>query len=162
VKLSKKIHDMPVGSTWGQWTVLSYDGERGEGKNTYWLCRCSCGTEKAVCGTLLRRGTSTKCHRCSGKINGRRGLYGQKSSHLYIAKIGEYYKIGVSDNPKRRLRDMQTHCPYDITLTQVYYGAGHEEEMWHEENKDSHHRGEWFRGEPKVPKESVVLKKEIK
>lgn len=45
--------------TMGRWTVLG----RGETRNgaIYWLCRCSCGTEKEIGGDTLRRGRSQSC-----------------------------------------------------------------------------------------------------
>ena len=42
------------GKVFGEWTVLDEDPvRRGKGKY-HWLCRCSCGTEKRVCGASLR------------------------------------------------------------------------------------------------------------
>lgn len=44
-----------TGKTFGRWTVVEFLGQ------AKWLCRCSCGAEKAVGGANLRRGISTSC-----------------------------------------------------------------------------------------------------
>lgn len=53
------------GQTFGSWTVTGLDGLRG--KETYFLCRCVCGTSKPVNATALRSGRSQSCGkgRCS-------------------------------------------------------------------------------------------------
>ena len=45
----------PTGKKYGRWEVLSYGGP---GK---WLCKCECGTERAVARNSLRKGASTSC-----------------------------------------------------------------------------------------------------
>jgi hypothetical protein len=64
------------GEQFGRWTALRFVGPR------HWLCRCECGTEKAVDGSSLRRGIShgcIKCHTSQGKTR----RHGQKNSRLY-------------------------------------------------------------------------------
>jgi len=61
--LAKQLHtvnttDM-LGLQFSRWTVIAFDEKRGNQK--YWLCRCSCGKEKSVCGKNLRRGHSQSC-----------------------------------------------------------------------------------------------------
>lgn len=48
-----------AGISFGRWSVIcrSYNN----GKQTYWDCRCSCGTEKRVSGQALRSGNSNSC-----------------------------------------------------------------------------------------------------
>lgn len=43
----------------GRWTVIRFIEKRKSDK--YWLCRCECGTEKAVAGKSLRKGDSRSC-----------------------------------------------------------------------------------------------------
>lgn len=52
-----------TGIQYGQWTVLARALSNREG--AFWLCRCSCGTETAVRGVMLRTGRSSKCRACS-------------------------------------------------------------------------------------------------
>lgn len=60
----RQIIDL-AGQVYGQWTVLRFDAMRGH--KTFWLCRCSCGTERAVWGANLKNGQSKSC-RCNGGI----------------------------------------------------------------------------------------------
>lgn len=59
----------------GFWTALSYKG------NGFWLCRCQCGTERAVSGGDLRNGGSKSCG-CRHRPN----LIGQKYGRLTVLK----------------------------------------------------------------------------
>lgn len=47
------------GEIFGEWEALI--PSRKEGNLTYWLCRCSCGTEKEVVASSLIRGLSKSC-----------------------------------------------------------------------------------------------------
>jgi hypothetical protein len=71
----------------GRWTVLSYAGQR------YWKCRCQCGTVKEVCGSTLRRGTSTGCLKCK---KGRNPKHGGRRTRLYTIWCR---MIGRCENP---------------------------------------------------------------
>jgi hypothetical protein len=48
-----------TGKTFGRLTVIKRVENRG--KRLYWLCECSCGNEKIVCGTDLRGGVTKSC-----------------------------------------------------------------------------------------------------
>lgn len=48
-----------TGCAFGRWVVQGFVEQRG--KASYWLCRCSCGTEKIVGGNCLRMGQSSSC-----------------------------------------------------------------------------------------------------
>ena len=49
-----------IGKKFGYWTVIDY-GFSHKKTRIHWLCRCECGTEKTVCGTELKKGTSLSC-----------------------------------------------------------------------------------------------------
>jgi hypothetical protein len=49
------------GRTFGRWTVLGFGQSRGAGEHALWKCRCVCGTERLVDGSLLRAGKSRSC-----------------------------------------------------------------------------------------------------
>lgn len=51
--------ELNPGAEFGAWTVLTMVREKG--KNTRVLCRCHCGTERAVLLHNLRRGASKNC-----------------------------------------------------------------------------------------------------
>jgi hypothetical protein len=60
----KRCKDL-TGQHFGRWTVLGYVPG---GCRVMWLCRCSCGTERAVQGLNLAQGSSTNCG-CAKHIN---------------------------------------------------------------------------------------------
>ena len=138
---------MEIGSTWGEWTVLRLSHRHPVSGNRYWVCECSCGSTKAVEGSRLRKGKTTKCQRCSGRENGRKGLDTQAntSKYLYAIRCGEYFKIGVTDNVERRVKDMESNCPYPIEILYVMDNEQGAEAMYHEIFEYRHHRGEWFK-----------------
>jgi len=61
-------HDGPAfkditGQKFGEWTAIKYNGD------SYWECRCSCGTLKEVLRSSLIRGESKSCGCMSNKIS---------------------------------------------------------------------------------------------
>jgi len=45
-----------MGTVWGRWKVVAASPRAG-----FWVCRCTCGKEREVLGTGLRRGSSRSC-----------------------------------------------------------------------------------------------------
>lgn len=45
-----------------------------------------------------------------------------KEQDLYLIRLGQtnLYKIGVSKNSKKRIKQLQTGCPYPLTISSVY------------------------------------------
>ena len=69
--LQREYADL-TGQRFGDWTVLTRDPEKS--RQIRWLCRCACGTERAVFGFSLLNGTATRCTRkrdLTGQIFGR-------------------------------------------------------------------------------------------
>lgn len=60
------------GKKFGKWTVLYKTGRLSKSPSVYWMCKCDCGTERNVRGSLLTEGLSTNC-RCVG-IEKRKGI----------------------------------------------------------------------------------------
>lgn len=51
-----------TGKRFGRWVVLGIDEKLTKEKhNTYWICKCDCGTIKSVAGSSLNNGISTSC-----------------------------------------------------------------------------------------------------
>lgn len=50
---------IPIGTVFGRWTVISPGVSNGNGRS--YLCRCSCGNESWVRGTILNKGKSKSC-----------------------------------------------------------------------------------------------------
>lgn len=70
-------------------------------------------------------------------------------TYVYIIKADTFVKIGFSENPEKRLSEMQTGSPHELELLAKFpYGtrpeaAAKEKEM-HLLFSTWHHRGEWF------------------
>ena len=72
-----------------------------------------------------------------------------KRQLLYIMRCGNKYKFGISNNPKRRIKQLQTGCPYNIKLIfelvlDKDIKAVDVETQLHQHLKRYNVRGEWF------------------
>ena len=137
-----------IGSVYGKWTVTSYSHQVPNSGNYVFNTKCECGTEGKVTASRLKHGKSTQCKVCSGKENGRKGLYNRKGQDdLYFIRQGDYVKIGVTGDIDRRLKDLQSSNPNPLELLYRGIGEGSDEQMWHDVFEHRHHRGEWFKFE---------------
>lgn len=75
---------------------------------------------------------------CSGKI---------RTSGVYFLGAGSLVKIGASDHIERRIKQVQTTCPYDVRLLATSGGDRTEEARLHRRFAPYRVRGEWFRHE---------------
>jgi len=138
------------GKKFGKWTVVSFSHRHPKAGNWYYSCVCDCGCENKLCGSKLRRGLTSQCRSCAGKINGRKGLYRKglygknAEKDLYFVRCGDYIKIGISGDVERRLKDLESSNPFELELIYRGVGEGGDEEFWHGVFKQRHHRGEWF------------------
>lgn len=88
----KTLEDLK-GKTFGDLTVIEHDIKRSaESKNTYWICKCSCGDVLSVLAQSLRSGQKTSC--------GKSGSHKTKEDPLKVADLrstAEYnkYRAGV-------------------------------------------------------------------
>ncbi len=72
-----------TGKIFGYWTVVRRAGSSKEGRKM-WLCRCKCGTERAVRGYNLRNGTSKSCGCLSAEMTRERSVtHGMTQTRLY-------------------------------------------------------------------------------
>lgn len=56
----KKANDI-TGQRFGRWTVVAFSHFGGSRKHRFWICRCQCGTEKAIVDESLKNGDSKSC-----------------------------------------------------------------------------------------------------
>lgn len=64
---TRRKYSLPVGSTFGHWTILKYTKPR------FYLCRCVCGTIREVCRQTLMHHTSPSCGCIGNEIRRSRG-----------------------------------------------------------------------------------------
>ena len=138
---SPRFKDL-TGNTYGERVVTGFSHQNPKSGNYYWKVKCNCGREGIVSGSRLKL-SSSKCISCSGKVNGRKGLHSMsKSKPVYFIKCNEFLKVGSSDNPGRRVRDMVSPNPYEVELIKV--DTDNNEEYWHDLLKECHYKGEWY------------------
>ena len=67
-------------------------------------------------------------------------------SSVYFVQCGQYVKIGIADNPKTRLRELQVGNPITLTILNTFkvVRANQVEHSLHEHFMDQWQRGEWF------------------
>jgi hypothetical protein len=86
-----------VGQKYGRWTVIER-GKKNSGGNSYWLCRCECGSENEVQRQSLIHGTSKQCHLCAVNDNRDMEFYGKiPSSYIKMLQKRSFRK-GVPYN----------------------------------------------------------------
>ena len=69
------------------------------------------------------------------------------TGHVYLIKHGSDYKIGKSEDPSRRYKEIKVQMPYpieEIHLIETDDPSGIEA-YWHNRFKDKRLKGEWFR-----------------
>lgn len=71
-------------------------------------------------------------------------------------------KVGVAQDPSRRLRALQTATPYELCIAKLFQlptrqAARFVEKMFHKCQPDQRMRGEWFDINPKAACELVAL-----
>jgi hypothetical protein len=63
---------------------------------------------------------------------------------IYFISDGKKIKIGISIDPERRLKSLQTGSSNTLRLVEIVSGNDKLERQLHEYYKDYHERGEWF------------------
>ena len=82
---------------------------------------------------------------------------------VYILKAGEFYKIGLTSNTiDKRIKELQTGCPYEIkeifkTSSLTKKEAFELERFLHKKFKRFHSYGEWFKLNNNKLKELVLF-----
>lgn len=72
-----------------------------------------------------------------------------KESMVYIIQMGDFniYKIGIADNPVKRIKQLQTGNPYKLKLVDSFYkwNARQVELRIHKRYNKYKMEGEWFK-----------------
>ena len=106
----------------GRLTVLSRE-EKTYGKNSMWLCRCECGTEKVVNGCNLRMGLTKSCG-CYGREQAKNrhithGLNGTPKYKMWISAKCRAKKKGIEFNLTLDDIIIPERCPITGRLLQI-------------------------------------------
>lgn len=102
----------------GRYEVLGWNGEF-KGATSRALCRCSCGHEwSAIIGNLLN---GRACSVCANH-----GFNQQRTGFLYALRshCGTMVKVGISNDPKRRLRELKARTPFGWECIELLKGHG--------------------------------------
>lgn len=95
-----RVVDMPNGSRWGLWTIVSSAG-RGD-----WHCICDCGTSSVVNGASLRIGNSGSCGcrvpEISRAMGGHNKTHGMALSREFAIWRGMRYRCNDKRNANYR------------------------------------------------------------
>jgi hypothetical protein len=67
-----------------------------------------------------------------------------KGQIIYIVRCNEFYKIGITDNIKKRMVALQTGNPYELSLVKTYRAVTTFEGEIHDMFVRQKVRGEWF------------------
>ena|ERR1017187_669923 len=141
---------IPIGSVFGQWTVIG-EPEATDSYGVYvWPCKCSCGATDKVRGQSLRIGHSTRCIKCAdAKQRGRPMVFdltGQtigtwfvvrripvkertQSNHCWLCRCTHCGKERERSMPQLRRRDGCQRCmgdkrrirPYEAIYNAIRY-----------------------------------------
>lgn len=68
-----------------------------------------------------------------------------KNKYLYFIACGDAVKIGISDNPEARLKELQTGAPARMRIIAKFEQRGQDEATLHNQLAHLHLYGEWFR-----------------
>lgn len=69
--MGKYAPDLVEGQVFGRWTVKGKDAKKGR---VFWVCRCDCGAERSLSGSLLRSGKTKSCGCLRDDTNAKRRL----------------------------------------------------------------------------------------
>lgn len=70
-----------------------------------------------------------------------------KTYVLYAVRCHQFVKFGISIDASRRLKSLQTSCPFKMTVEKtwsLYANLRYFEALVHKELRPFHHRNEWY------------------
>lgn len=132
------------GLRFGKWTVGEFS-HINSSRSAYWQVICDCGKSATVSAQSLKKVQSTQCRDCSRKDKTAIYNSGNKLKFLYVFKINEYYKIGVTDNPSARYNQFNRNSPYLVEVILIASNRVDLEKELHTQFKAKQIKGEWFK-----------------
>ena len=84
---------------------------------------------------------------------------------VYLMTCGDFFKVGISVKPRKRLATIRQCNPVKVELPNLYWlgcveDAKYAEGKVHERLKEFHVRGEWFRSDGLEMARSILSGKE--
>lgn len=80
-RLKNRLVDIQ-GNKYGRWLVLSLNVVKStKAKDSYWNCKCDCGTERVVVASNLKNGVSKSCGCLQRELNGQRASKQKGKNH---------------------------------------------------------------------------------
>lgn len=110
----------PIGTKFGQWTIISEDVKIGSDRKLCQLCQCCCGEIQWKQLSSLRNGTSTKCKKCGNKT------FIDKNGNILISGLILSYFKHIKNNLEKRKKVSQLE--FNITpeyLEKLYEDQNH-------------------------------------
>ena len=98
-----KLIDL-TGKRFGSLVVISYD-HKGESGESYWLCKCDCGSVTVKGGHSLRRGHTTTC----GEKSHNRNEYLVDGDIAYCVLTNSASKCGIDANDIDKIKEYSWH-----------------------------------------------------
>ncbi len=107
-------------------------------------------TEPVLCLPLTRLAALKNLVLCFDRRLGWLEIIATDTPHLYVMSCGEHIKIGISQNPLKRQRALQTSSAKDVCLELVYrttkgVTARYIEGLLHQKLRRYRVAGEWFK-----------------
>lgn len=116
-----------TGQHFGEWIVLHH--VPSDDSETWWLCRCSCGTERTLRGWMLRKGKSVRCSACSARELARRHEVAPGTRHGEWTVVQEASPVVIGKDPTtRQQRDTQMwtcrcHCGAVVDISRKHLNS---------------------------------------
>lgn len=68
----------------------------------------------------------------------------EKDGYVYFMQAGDYIKIGYSATIHKRVKQLQTGCPYELKLLLALKGTLSTEKAFHKRFQEERYNNEWF------------------
>jgi hypothetical protein len=114
------------GKIFGEWVVLGFSHTNKHGASL-WQCRCSCGVERSVKGSRLKKGRSQSC----GCLR-RHGLVKSKEYRSWRSMISRCYRKDHMHRQHYGGRGIRVYLPWIRSFKQFYIDVGPAPTQQHE------------------------------
>ena len=109
------------GKSFNYWTVISLCDKIVKYKQTYWKCKCVCGTIKSIKSQSLLDGTSKSCGCYRKERNTKHGLYKTNTYKNFYTIKRRLAKL--KRTPKwtdmKKIKEIYLNCPKDMQVDHI-------------------------------------------